>query len=496
MSAILIVRSGRRSVAPAVFALAALLVGTFALAGGAQAQTPAGFADPAFQRVWERTDLPVASSRVARTWVWGPVPGRSLQEAFREGPNGQHLVQYFDKARMEINNPGGNPNDPFYVTNGLLVVEMINGRIQTGVNQFESVGASDQRIAGDNGSDAPTYAALQRVASVGITAGDNRADRIAAGTIMPANYINSSGFVNAALPSQQVPGVTLRAATYIVDTGHNIPDVFWSYLNSQGIVYENGRFVTGAITNWVSAFGFPITEPFWTSIVVNGRSRPVLFQAFQRRILTYSPDNDPAWRVEMGNVGQQYYTWRYETGPVACQRVPVRGFGKVWAEHRVVQRGIGCPLMYPPFDKEMAVDAIFQPFERGTMMEITRTLYTRERIIYVFFDDGSFRQFDDTWAQGQPVNGGLTPPPGRYEPVRGLGKVWREGTGAQVRERLGWATAPEAASGGAYQRFDRGEMYWNGAADKIWVLYGSGSPYPPPGTTFRYEVYDDTFDQP
>src|SRR5690349_16550166 len=87
-----------------------LLVGT----GGANAQTYA-FADPAFRNIWQRTDAPVQEGRAARTWVWGPTPAKSLMEPFKEGPNGQHLVQYFDKARMEINNPSGNPGDPFYV---------------------------------------------------------------------------------------------------------------------------------------------------------------------------------------------------------------------------------------------------------------------------------------------------------------------------------------------------------------------------------------------
>jgi hypothetical protein len=484
---------------PYVTLVAAALSATLGLgvAANAHAQTPEGFADPAFKRVWERTDLPVDAGRVARTWVWGPSPGRSLQEPFKEGLGGLHLVQYFDKARMEINNPNGNVNDPFYVTNGLLVVEMINGRIQTGVNQFESVGASDRRIAGDEGSDAPTYSALQRVASVGVTPGDNRAARITPGNIMPPMYINGSGYVASASPLQVPQAEIIRAANYIVETGHNIPDRFWDYLNSQGMVYENGTYKNGPITNWVSAFGFPITEPYWTSIQVAGRSRPIYFQAFQRRILTYSPANDPAWQVEMGNVGQQYYSWRYETQPISCQRVPVRGFGKVWAEHRSVQRNVGCPLGYPPFDKEAAVDSLYQPFEHGTMLEITRTVYNRERLIYVFFEDGSFRQFTDYWAASDPVSGGLTPPQGLYEPVSGLGKVWREGTGAQVRERLGWALAPEKASPGAYQRFDRGEMYWSGAADKIWVLYGTGGyPYSPPSSSanFRYEVFDDTFE--
>ena len=75
------------------------------------------------------------------------------------------------------------------------------------------------------------------------------------------------------------------------------------------------------------------------------------------------------------------------------------------------------------------------------MLWISRTTYVQERLIYVFFDDGTFQQFDDTWHDGDPPNGNMSPPPGLFEPQRGFGKVWREGTGARVRERLGWATA-------------------------------------------------------
>ena len=74
---------------------------------------------------------------MARTWVWGRLRDALCKSRSRKGQTATHLVQYFDKARMEINNPGGNPADPYYVTNGLLVVEMISGKVQTGVNSFD-----------------------------------------------------------------------------------------------------------------------------------------------------------------------------------------------------------------------------------------------------------------------------------------------------------------------------------------------------------------------
>ncbi len=482
----------------AVLPALALLTPLLGVAAPAGAQSD-GFANPAFRRVWERTDLPVQQGKVARSWVWGPLPGKSLNEPFKEGKGGTHLVQYFDKARMEINYPDANPTDPFYVTNGLLVVEMISGRMQSGISQFEAYGANDQPVAGDPGSDAPSYAALQGVASVGLPNGEHRAAPVTTGAVMPSEYVNSAGLVSRNNPS--LAGVeAIKAAAFVNETGHNIPALFWNYLNAQGPIYVNGAYVSGQIVDWVTAFGYPVTEPYWTTIKVGGRDRVVLFQAFQRRILTYSPANADGWKVEMGNVGAQYYSWRYENPALVCQKVPLRGFGRVWANNRSVQRGTGCPLPYPPFDKELAVTTAYQPFEHGSMLFVDRTTYTRERLIYVFFEDGTFQQFDDTWREGDPASGGLAPPQGLFEPIRGFGRVWREGTGARVRERLGWATRPEKGGNGAYQRFERGEMYWSDTVNKIWVLYGTvAGAYPGPTHAgqapgpLTYQVFDDTF---
>src|SRR4051812_22334231 len=91
---------------------------------------PIPFADPAFQRVWTRTDDLVAIGEVARTWFWGPQANTGgIREDYAESPGGGRLVQYFDKSRMEINNPNGDKASPFYVTNGRLTVELISGQM-------------------------------------------------------------------------------------------------------------------------------------------------------------------------------------------------------------------------------------------------------------------------------------------------------------------------------------------------------------------------------
>src|SRR5688500_20296491 len=65
------------------------------------------FGDPAFERVWSRTDKPVQDKAVNRSWTWGPEPFYTTYETYAEGPGEKHLVTYFDKSRMEINNPAG-----------------------------------------------------------------------------------------------------------------------------------------------------------------------------------------------------------------------------------------------------------------------------------------------------------------------------------------------------------------------------------------------------
>src|SRR5579859_770148 len=265
-----------------------------------------GFADPAFQRVWQRTDLPVANHTVARTWFWGPAPNSpGLIEPNQESPAGTRLVQYFDKSRMELNNPRANPNDPFFVTNGLLTVELISGRIQVGSATYIDSYAACIPATGDPGdTHAPTYAALQHVSNT--TLGDHfAADR----TGQPVTAtIDHAGTVGED-PARGTPPT--RLAYYDTTTKHNIPAVFWDFLNQSGPVYENGRVSNQQlITPWFYASGRPISEAYWTRATIQGEVKDVLLQMYERRALTYVPTNAAGWQVEMANIGQHYYDWR------------------------------------------------------------------------------------------------------------------------------------------------------------------------------------------
>jgi hypothetical protein len=297
----------------------ALLVGPATL-GPAWSQA-APFADPAFRRLWERADGPVADGRVVRSWLWGDAPFAGGYEAYADAPGGRRLVQYFDKARMEINNPAADPNGTFYVTNGLLVVEMLSGRLQTGDNSFAAHPPAALPVAGDGAAanpDAPTYAAFARVST--LAGSENQA---ADATGAPVTHaISKEGAVSVG----DARGV--RYAHYVAETRHNIADVFWRFMNQQGPADDAAlsaygveaavQILEGPLILWEYALGYPVSEPHWATVKIAGRDQPVLVQMFQRRVLTYNPANAPAWQVEMGNVGRHYADWRAGLGlPVA-----------------------------------------------------------------------------------------------------------------------------------------------------------------------------------
>ncbi|HVB65011.1 MAG TPA: CAP domain-containing protein, partial [Nitrolancea sp.] len=89
-------------------------------------------ADPSVQSVWAAADGAIQSQTASRTWLWGPDVDAAITEPYSESPGGARQVYYFDKSRMELTNPNGDRSSDWFVTNGLLVRDMIQGAIQTG----------------------------------------------------------------------------------------------------------------------------------------------------------------------------------------------------------------------------------------------------------------------------------------------------------------------------------------------------------------------------
>ena len=276
-----------------MLALAVLLPGT-----SAQAIAPGA---SSFERTWSRTDQPVASGSAQRTWMWGQAAfSAPMTEWYAESPGGQRVVQYFDKSRMEITNPYGNPNSIWYVTNGLIVKELVTGQMQTGDNTFLELTPAQVNVAGDpDDAGGPTYASFAGQLTGGLPDAQNPITRV----------INRDGTVTSD-PAYAAHNVATTQFT--PETGHWIAAPFWSFMNAIGTVEENGQMVTAPLfENPYYATGYPITDAFWAQVKVGGSVKAVLVQCFERRCLTFTPSNAPEWQVEMGNVGQHYFKWRY-----------------------------------------------------------------------------------------------------------------------------------------------------------------------------------------
>lgn len=263
-----------------------------------------------FQRVWDRTDRPVAEDVVNRTWMWGPAVSEARVERYDDAEGGERVVQYFDKSRMEINDSDGDAASPWYVTNGLLAVELISGRMQIADHEYEARLPSENNVAGDQGfPNGPTYATFGKFLDRYISP-DQSYDR---GNALVRERIDRAGIETT---DERLTAYGVRLASYDAVTKYNIAKPFWSFMTSSGTVYEGGSYVEEPLfEDPVYATGRPITEPFWSDVVVAGTQRLVLIQCFERRCLTYTPDNPDGWKVEAGNIGQHYFEWRYAEPP-------------------------------------------------------------------------------------------------------------------------------------------------------------------------------------
>ncbi len=256
------------------------------------------FASPRFEKVWRDADAAVAEGRTNRSWTWGPGPWFDYKEFYQQSPNGLRQVQYFDKARMEINNPANTSGPLAGVTNGLLPVELVSGRLKlgdgTGPDQNEQREPALLPVAGDPQSenlDAPTYASFRSVA----TTDNGYKDQNKVGQRVGAT-IGKDGAISFRQDLAEQRGTDI--AVYESVTGHNVPRIFHDFRNAGPIPA-------------IAAFGLPITDAYWVQTKVGGQAKDVLVQLYERRVLTYTPSNAPRYQVEMGNVGQHYFMWRY-----------------------------------------------------------------------------------------------------------------------------------------------------------------------------------------
>lgn len=459
----------RHKISQNIITVSTLVCVLLASMGGASAaplEQSGQFADPAFGRVWGRTDSLVDLGKVRRSFYWGPQPNTgALQEDYAEGPGGKRMVQYFDKSRMEINDPKADKTNPFYVTNGLLTVELMEGRVQIANNGFRKSYPASLPLASDhNDRDAPTYASFLKAVR-------NEDDQ----TGKPVERAIGKDGPLPAGNNDHYKSYGVKSAYYVGETFHNIPDVFWTFLNASGPVMEGGKEVTGKLNNpWFYAAGYPLTDAYWASVKIEDKpNTDVLIQPFERRVLTYVPSAPEGFRVQMGNIGQHYYDWRYnDTGkPLASEVecVPNRGgwvgnAGELWSAEADVRAQAGCfSYNYAGYGR---VVLMHQRFQGGAMLyEIGYD--SSSSYPYVLYNDGTVEQFyalredfagvlprptiepgvtpyptstplpstaTPTGILATPVS--LTPAEGLYAPMTAFARIWRDNV--EVRHKLGW----------------------------------------------------------
>lgn len=286
-----------------IFRLTCVLAIFAACAGAEAAGAAAFFALPAFAQQWQAGEAitpnfwgPLATARGGQLEAYGgnttgpicapsqPCPAVVLTDT--------RTVQYFDKGRMELTNKG--------VTNGLLATEMISGQIQVGDTAFQPQAPPAIAIAGDATNPGPTYAMLATSAAQVLAPTPNRVRQFVELAVSPVGEVG--GFSE----SRADPNGPKAITVFDDPTQHNVPRAFADYRAKAGI----------------ATIGYARSEPFSADVLVGGRRANVIVQVFERRVLTYTATNDPAFQVEMGNIGQHYYQWRYGSGGVGAGVAP------------------------------------------------------------------------------------------------------------------------------------------------------------------------------
>lgn len=245
------------------------------------------FADGAFKVLWEQTDGKIAAGRATGSWLWGPEPGHTARETYAQAVDGSLVVQYFDKGRMELQVSREGENWNKSVSSGLLVSELVTGRVQTGAKESVQLEPSSGLVAGDKAAPGLRYA-----------------DFAAKMSRVP----NRTGAELASILDANGPPASVtsrvRVAEYAAETGHNVPDIFATYIQ------ETLRSAYPTLDP-LQLVGYPITDAYWTPVTAGGKNYFAVVQLFQRRTLTFVPDFPLGWQVQMGNVGQHYVEWRY-----------------------------------------------------------------------------------------------------------------------------------------------------------------------------------------
>ncbi len=174
---------------------------------------------------------------------------------------------------------------------GYLANELISGKLQVGDNTFQQMPPATIPIAGDPDNAGPTYAQLgTSAASLLANTPAKIGDPITVIVAADGTVTDGGGFAGISLSP--------KISAYDSATQHNVLGFFADYRTKVGL----------------ASIGLAKSEPFRLTVKVAGTPQSLIAQVFERRVLTYTSANPDPFKVEMGNIGQHYYKWRYPTG--------------------------------------------------------------------------------------------------------------------------------------------------------------------------------------
>lgn len=238
-----------------------------------------------FDRLWNRTDGPVAEGATGRSWIWGDTVSPTHEVNRMRGASTLGYNRLYEKGLMEVLQPYARMDAGWYVTAGRLASELIEGR-------------ANVKLAGDLGFGGVTYRMLADVTwDMSRAPGD------------PIDVqLTASGELNR---RSTLADYGQALGPFVPETGFYTAAVFDAFLNQSAAVYDTGVMVEGPLFNPpLHAVGYPITPAFWVHTREQGRSVDVMVQCFERRCLTYTPSHTPEWQVEMSNIGLHYGLWK------------------------------------------------------------------------------------------------------------------------------------------------------------------------------------------
>jgi hypothetical protein len=249
----------------------------------------------------------------------------------------------------------------------------------------------------------------------------------------------------------EVPGRAGGPCRFFAETGYNVCNL------------EFRRYWEG--NGGLARFGYPITPLIQETI--EGRTYQV--QYFERRRMEYHPENAAPYNVLLGLLGRDVYAGGPQSRPCAF---PVLNELQANYADFSTDRPLGCPVAGEDYS---FVQGAAARFERGAMYWINMRGGRSQVLVLIYERNGSvsYRLLEDTWRAGDPVNTGLTPPSGLYEPNRGFGKVWREYP--EIRSAIGWALENERPATISFQTFERGALLRAMEDNLVWQLDGRSS---------------------